>query len=73
MDDRCLENLARLGRLPDNEPFRQFLAQEREKCRDKLETASVDAFLVIQGRARMLAELQDLMAKSSDWLDKKRG
>lgn len=58
-------NLARLAQMPENEPFRSWVQQTRDEQRDLLETTrDATLFVVTQGRAQMLAEIQKMMASS---------
>lgn len=68
------EYFARLAVMPEHEPFRQWVENERAKVRDMLETTRDDNVLKqIQGRAQMLRDVQELMVQSRDYISKQRG
>lgn len=69
-----LEYFARLARYPEHQPFRDWLAFEIDRYSEQLVLINgADAFRVIQGRAQVLRELQELLDKAESLLDKKPG
>lgn len=58
-------------RTSDNlEPFRQWLKDQREVSRDRLETLSGDALLIEQGNARAYKLIYELIENAPKFLEK---
>jgi hypothetical protein len=57
-------------RISDNmEPFRQFLKDQRDQCRDRLETLSGEALLIEQGRSQTYKLLHERIEDALKYLE----
>ncbi len=63
----------RLRNEPQLAPFKGWLEAEREKTRDHLEDADDRVVKILQGEARMLTRILNLIEDAPSVLDKKRG
>jgi len=52
------------------EPFRQYLKDQREQSRDRLETLSGDALLIEQGRSQTYKLLNEQIEDALKFLEK---
>lgn len=58
-------------RISDNmEPFRQYLKDQREASRDRLETLSGDALLIEQGRSQTYKQINEQIENALKFLEK---
>lgn len=63
----------RLRNLPENEAFRQHLAEQEAALNKELRTLSGDNLLIAQGKARFLDELKNLVEGAPAYFHQKPG
>ena len=69
--DFVLYQCLNIIRTSDNlEPFRQWLKDQREASRDRLETLSGDALLIEQGNARAYKMIYEQIENAHKFLEK---